>query len=98
MSRRSKLRETAEHLLRKATTPATLDQLLYWITELYEADHQMAEHMGGGNREEFLVRFIGHYRQALEVGVELPACATALKHDIAMAEAELAELDRQAKL
>lgn len=78
MTRRSKLwetaklREAAEHLLRTATTPATLDQLLYWIVELDEAEHHVAENIGGGNRREYLVRFIGHYRHALEVGWSRP--------------------------
>jgi hypothetical protein len=31
----------------------------------------------------------------LEAGVELPVCATILRHDLAMAEAELTELERQ---
>jgi hypothetical protein len=93
MSGRSRLRETAERLLRTATTPATSDQLVYWIAELDEAEHQMAEGIRGADRRESLVRFIEHYRRELDAGVDPSCIAALLKHDIATAEGELAELE-----
>jgi hypothetical protein len=53
----------------------------------------MAEGIRGADRRESLVRFIEHYRRELDAGVDPSCIAALLKHDIATAEGELAELE-----
>ncbi|MGH7089225.1 MAG: hypothetical protein ACREFQ_10015 [Stellaceae bacterium] len=45
------------------------------------------------DRKQRLIGFIEHYRRELVAGVRDPAIASALKHDIAMAQAEVLEME-----